>query len=91
MATITTSVLLMRWPLLSAVLMFMASTLHIQFRRSDYQGLAIVCSGMGITAACWFATGLLGITLADMASVWDNIKLIMVEVSYQAPPQFPVL
>ena len=40
MATITTSMVLLRWPLLSAVLMFLASTLNIQFRKSDYAGLA---------------------------------------------------
>lgn len=39
MATITTSMVLLRWPLLSAVLMFLASTLNIQFRKSDYAGL----------------------------------------------------
>ncbi|UYU31624.1 YjcB family protein [Siccibacter colletis] len=91
MATITTGVLLMRWPLLSALLMFMASTLHIQLRKTDYRGLAIVCTGLGIAAACWFATGLLGITLLDIARVWANIKTIMVDMAYQAPPQFPVM
>ncbi|MEV9306661.1 YjcB family protein, partial [Klebsiella pneumoniae] len=25
-------------------------------------------------AACWFATGLLGITLLDIAKIWGNIK-----------------
>ena len=40
MATITTGVVLLRWQLLSAVLMFLASTLNIRFRKSDYIGLA---------------------------------------------------
>lgn len=91
MATITTGVLLMRWPLLSALLMFLASTLNIQLRKTDYCGLAIICTGLGIAAACWFATGLLGITLFDMARVWENVKTIMVDAAMQAPPQFPVM
>ena len=44
MASITTSVVLLRWPLVSAVLMFLASSLNIQLRKSDYAGLAIICS-----------------------------------------------
>ncbi len=42
MATITTSMVLLRWPLLSAVMMFLASTLNIQLRKSDYAGLAVI-------------------------------------------------
>lgn len=49
MATITTGVVLLRWQLLSAVLMFLASTLNIRFRKSDYIGLAVISSGLG-----WF-------------------------------------
>ena len=56
MATITTSMVLLRWPLLSAVLMFLASTLNIQFRKSDYAGLAVISTLLGLGAACWFAT-----------------------------------
>ena len=46
MATITTSMVLLRWPLLSAVLMFLASTLNIQFRKSDYAGLAVIMAAV---------------------------------------------
>lgn len=59
MASITTSVILLRWPLVSAVLMFLASSMNIQLRKSDYAGLAVICSCIGLVAACWFATGLL--------------------------------
>ena len=55
MASITTSVVLLRWPLVSAVLMFLASSLNIQLRKSDYAGLAVICSCLGLAAACWFA------------------------------------
>jgi hypothetical protein len=91
MASITTGVVLLRWPLFSAVLMFLASTLNIQLRKSDYAGLAVICSGMGVAAACWFATGLLGITLVDIATTWGNIKEVMVEVMNQAPPEWPMV
>ena len=90
MATITTGVVLLRWQLLSAVLMFLASTLNIRFRKSDYIGLAVISSGLGLVFACWFATGLLGITLVDMSAIWKNIENVMVEVMSQAPPEWPV-
>ncbi|WP_318372928.1 YjcB family protein [Enterobacter sp.] len=91
MATITTGVVLLRWQLLSAVLMFLASTLNIRFRKSDYIGLAVISSGLGVIAACWFATGLLGITLIDVAAIWNNIKDIMIEASSHTPPEWPVV
>ena len=91
MASITTSVVLLRWPLVSAVLMFLASSLNIQLRKSDYSGLAVICSCMGLAAACWFATGLLGITLLDVAKIWGNIKDVMIEVMSQTPPEWPMM
>ncbi len=48
MASITTSVVLLRWPPVSAVLMFLASSLNIQLRKSDYAGLAVICSCLGL-------------------------------------------
>lgn len=90
MASITTSVVLLRW-LVSAVLMFLASSLNIQLRKSDYAGLAVICSCLGLAAACWFATGLLGITLLDIAKIWGNIKDVMIEVMSQTPPEWPMM
>lgn len=91
MATLTTSVVLLRWQILSAVLMFMASTMNIQFRKADYIGLAVISSGLGLVAACWFATGLLGITLLDASSIWHNVVNIMAEMSAKAPPEWPMV
>mgnify|MGYP003622921110 CR=1 FL=1 len=65
MVSITAGVALLRWPLTSAVLMFLASTLKIQFRKSDYAGLAVISGLLGVAAASWFATGLLGILLTE--------------------------
>ena len=91
MASITTSVILLRWPLVSAVLMFLASTLNIRFRKSDYIGLAVISSGLGLVFACWFATGLLGITLMDVSAIWNNIQSVMVEVMSHTPPEWPMV
>ncbi|MDY1038535.1 hypothetical protein GJV04_09890 [Enterobacteriaceae bacterium RIT714] len=91
MATITTSMVLLRWPLFSAVLMFLASTLNIQFRKSDYAGLAVISTCLGLGAACWFATGLLGITMVDVATIWSNMKVVMIEAMSHTPPDWPVV
>ncbi|WP_058912442.1 YjcB family protein [Entomohabitans teleogrylli] len=90
MATITTSVILMRWQLLSAVLMFLASTLNVKFRKSDYHALAIVSSGMGIAASCWFATGLLGLSL-DFPVMWAHFKEVFMDVMSRTPPEWPMM
>ena len=91
MATLTTGVVLLRWQLLSAVMMFLASTLNIRFRRADYVGLAVLSSGLGVVSACWFATGLLGITMMDITAIWHNIESVMVEAINQAPPEWPMI
>ncbi|ATF94667.1 Uncharacterised protein [Cedecea neteri] len=91
MATITTGVMLMRWPLFSAVLMFLASSLNIQFRRSDYRALAVISSGLGIAASCWFAMGLLGLTLGDFPVIWASFKTGLVEIIARMPPEWPTM
>ena len=55
MAAITTGVVFARWELLSAVLMFLASTLNIQFRKSDYTALAVISGVLLITQAALIA------------------------------------
>ena len=91
MATITTGVVLLRWQLLSAVLMFLASTLNIRFRKSDYVGLAVISSGLGLVFACWFATGLLGITLVDVSTISNNSESLMLDVMIPTPPDWPMV
>lgn len=90
MATFTTGVVLMRWQLISALLMFFASTLNVRFRKADAPFLAVVSSGLGIAASCWFATGLLGLSV-DFALIWANVKTVMVDVISQTPPEWPVI
>ncbi|MBS5774969.1 MAG: hypothetical protein KHW84_18260 [Enterobacter cloacae] len=91
LTTLTTSVVLFRWQLLSALLMFMASTLNIRFRRSDYFGLAVISSGMGLAAACWFATGLLGLSVMDFAKIWQHFASVWEEMTRNAPPEWPMV
>ncbi len=58
---------------------------------SDYIGLAVISSGLGLVFACWFATGLLGITLVDMSAIWKNIETVMVDVMSHTPPDWPMV
>lgn len=92
MGTITASVMLMRWGLLSAVMMFMASTFHVQCRRSSRHVMAFMFTGIGIGMSCWFVTGLLGITLniENLYQVWHSVKEMFINVMSQTPPAWPM-
>ncbi|MCG7389446.1 MULTISPECIES: YjcB family protein [Pantoea] len=92
MATITTSLIVMRWELLSAVMMFFASTLKIKFRQSSHHVMAFMCGGIGLGMTCWFVMGLLGISLS-----MENVHHIMlvtkdtfIQVMSQTPPDWPM-
>ncbi|EFH0154053.1 hypothetical protein BKD50_004230 [Escherichia coli] len=45
----------------------------------------------GVVSACWFAMGLLGITMADITAIWHNIESVMIEEMNQTPPQWPMI
>ncbi len=90
MGTITAGVVLIRWPLISAILMFMASMLNIKLRQSHYPALAIISTMMGVGASCWFATSLLGLTTAEIAISWLALKDSVIEVMSHAPPAWPI-
>lgn len=64
MGTLTAGFLIMRWGLLSAVIMFLASTVKIKCRQNSHYFFSFVCSSIGIVMSCWFVTGLMGITLS---------------------------
>ncbi|MFS2224160.1 YjcB family protein [Pantoea sp. B65] len=87
MGTIAASVVLMRWELLSAVMMFFASTFKIKCRQSSRNAMAFVFSGIGIGMSCWFVTGLLGITLSveNVSHTWQVTKDVFVEVMSHTP------
>ncbi|HEY0209192.1 YjcB family protein [Acerihabitans sp.] len=94
MGTLTAGFFMMRWELLSAVMMFFASTLNVFCRKSSHNALAFIFSGVGISMACWFVTGLLGITLSvEMVSwreAWDNLKEVTLYVLSNTPPEWQV-
>jgi len=91
MAAITTGVVFARWELLSAVLMFLASTLNVQFKKSDYAVLAVISTCLGLAAACWFATGLLGLSVMDFAKIWQHFASVWEEMTRNAPPEWPMV
>jgi hypothetical protein len=35
--------------------------------------------------------GLLGITLLDIATIWENVKVVMVEAMSHTPPDWPMV
>lgn len=92
MATLTTSFLIMRWELLSAVMMFIASTFKIKCRQTSHHVMAFVFSGLGVGMSCWFVTGLLGITLS-MENLHHFVAITgdaFVEMMKQTPPDWPM-
>ncbi|QCR38488.1 YjcB family protein [Nissabacter sp. SGAir0207] len=90
MSALATGVVLARWEILSAVIMFFASTLNISLRRASRHGLALLSSSVGIAVSCWFVMGLLGITSADMALYGAHAKDLFVEIMSQAPQNWPM-
>lgn len=92
MATFTASVVLMRWELLSAVMMFFASTFKIKCRQSSKNAMAFVFSGIGIGMSCWFVTGLLGITLSmeNVYHFWNLTSDVFIEVMSKTPSDWPM-
>lgn len=92
MATITTSLIVMRWELLSAVLMFFASTLKIRLRQRSHHVMAFMCGGIGLGMTCWFVTGLLGISLSaeTLHSFMLVTKDTFMQIMSQVPPDWPM-
>ncbi|BDH47522.1 membrane protein [Salmonella enterica subsp. enterica serovar Choleraesuis] len=90
MAALATGVMLVRWKLLSALLMFLASTLNIQLRKAHFNALAVLASGMGIAASCWFAVGLLGFG-AELPLIAEHVKTVVLEAFSYMPSEFPMM
>jgi len=92
MATLTASFLVMRWELLSAVLMFFASTLKTRLRQDSRHVMAFMCGGIGLVVTCWFVTGLMGITLSmeNVHNFLEISKHAFIDVMSQAPADWPM-
>jgi len=92
MATLTASFLVMRWELLSAIMMFFASTLKTKLRQDSRHVMAFMCGGMGLGMTCWFVTGLMGITLS-MENVHNFVEIskhAFIDAMSQAPADWPM-
>ncbi len=63
----------------------------IRYVFEAHDGLAVISSGLGVVSACWFAMGLLGITMEDITAIWHNIESVMIEEMNQTPPQWPMI
>ncbi|PIJ50386.1 hypothetical protein BL250_13250 [Erwinia sp. OLTSP20] len=92
MGTLAASLALMRWELLSAVMMFFASTFNVRCRQTSHNALAFVFTGIGIGMSCWFVTGLLGITIStvNLLNFWHITKDAFVEVMSHTPSDWPM-
>lgn len=92
MGTLTASLVLMRWELVSAVMMFFASTFNVKCRQTRFKGMAFIFTGVGIGMSCWFVTGLLGITLSmeNLHNFWQITKTVFVDVMSHPPAEYPL-
>ncbi|QNU43169.1 YjcB family protein [Mixta calida] len=92
MATLTASLVVMRWELLSAVLMFFASTFKTKCRQTSHPVMAFLFSGIGVGVTCWFVAGLLGMTFSmeNMNNFLNIMKEAFINIMNQTPPEWPM-
>ncbi|MEM6162535.1 YjcB family protein [Erwinia sp. P6884] len=92
MGTIAASVLLMRWELLSAIMMFFASTFNVKCRKASHNAMAFMFTGIGIGMACWFVMGLAGMTLsiAEVRNFWQITRDVFIQMISTTPPDYPL-
>lgn len=86
-ATLTTNLLVMRWELLSAVMMFFASRVKIKLHQNSHYVMVLLCSSIVAGMSCWFVTGLMGITLSmeNLHNFMDVSKGAFIYVMIQTP------
>lgn len=91
MGTLTAGIVMMRWELLSAFLMFCTSQLNIVCRQSSRNTMAFVCSGLGLTVTCFFVMSLMGMTYnaAAIAQLWSMTKDVFFDVMSKTPTDMP--
>ncbi|MEL5451393.1 YjcB family protein [Serratia bockelmannii] len=92
MSTIATGLAMMRWELLSAVMMFFASQLNVVCRKTSRNGMAFMFSSLGLFTACWFVMGLMGIhlTLEAFTQFWSSAWDRYVDVVSTMPADWPM-
>jgi len=91
MGTLTAGIVMMRWELLSAFLMFCTSQLNILCRQSSRNTMPFVCSGLGLTVTCFFVMSLMGMTYnaAAIAQFWSMTKDVFFDVMSKTPTDMP--
>ena len=91
MGTLTAGIVMMRWELLSAFLMFCTSQLNILCRQSSRNTMAFVCSGLGLTVTCFFVMSLMGMThnATAIAQFWSMTKDVFFDVMSKTPTDMP--
>ncbi|MEG3133336.1 YjcB family protein [Rouxiella sp. T17] len=92
MNTLTTGFMMMRWELLSALMMFFASQLNVVCRQTSKNALAFMCSGLGLSMTCWFVMGLMGMSLSVEAVThfWLASKDVFIDIMSQTPTTWPM-
>lgn len=92
MSTIATGFIMMRWELLSAVMMFIASQLNVVCRKASRNGMAFIFSSLGLFTTIWFVMGLMGITLTveSVSHFWAVSKDVFIDVMSQMPTDWPI-
>ncbi|TPG61544.1 YjcB family protein [Ewingella americana] len=91
MGTLTASLMMMRWELLSAFLMFCTSQLNIVCRQSSRNSMAFIFSGAGLMVTCFFVMSLMGMTFnADaIAHFWAVTKDVFFDTMSKTPTDMP--
>lgn len=92
MSTIATGFIMMRWELLSAVMMFIASQLNVVCRKTSRNGMALMFSSLGVFTACWFVMGLMGISfnMAGIIHFLSATKATFIDIMSKAPANYPL-
>ncbi|CAI0719058.1 Uncharacterised protein [Serratia entomophila] len=92
MSTIATGFIMMRWELLSALMMFIASQLNVVCRKTSRNGMAFMFSSLGLFTTFWFVMGLMGISFSMEAftQFWSNAWDMYVEVVSNTPTDWPM-
>lgn len=92
MSTLTTGFMMMRWELLSALMMFLASQMNVVCRQTSKNTLAFMCSGLGLSMTCWFVMGLMGMTFSieAISQFWMTSKGVFIDIMSQTPPNWPM-
>ncbi|CAM3604931.1 hypothetical protein BS639_12055 [Rouxiella silvae] len=92
MSTLTTGFMMMRWELLSALMMFLASQMNVVCRQTSKNTLAFMCSGLGLSMTCWFVMGLMGMTFSVEAitQFWMTSKDVFIDIMSKTPTNWPM-